>query len=117
VAEALDDGDRNTRWWYGPSTGQIEPGLVEWMVDELGDDNDMVTFASAVERGAPTTCCAGRLEGRVAFRRFRDTPHDVDDLVGPWRPDAQARSEKRAIEWLADEGHRHRTDADAAGRP
>ncbi len=26
VAEALDDGDRDTRWWYDLATGQVEPG-------------------------------------------------------------------------------------------
>ena len=28
VAEALDDGDRDTAWWYDPSTGQVELGVV-----------------------------------------------------------------------------------------
>src|SRR3954471_15710358 len=68
VGEALDDGDRDTAWWYDPSTGQVEPGVAEWSADAFGDDDppedrglvpiesqgshagygDMVAFASAV---------------------------------------------------------------------
>ena len=40
MAEALDDGDRDATWWYDPSTGQVEPGVSEWMADEFGDDDE-----------------------------------------------------------------------------
>ena len=111
VAEALDDGDRDTTWWYDPSTGQVELGVAEWMADEFGDDDepedrglvpiesygsraaygDMVTFASAVEDRRAADLLQRALEGRGAFRRFRDTLHEFEDLVGPWRAYAQAR--------------------------
>ena len=121
VAEALDDGDRDTAWWYDPSSGQVEPGVAEWIADEFDDDDepdgpwpgadrvgrfsrrydDMVTFASAVGDRRAGDLLQRALEGRGAFRRFRDTLHEFEDLVGPWRAYAQARSEVRAIDWLA----------------
>ena len=134
VAEALDDGDRDTTWWYDPTTGQVEPGVAEWMAAEFGDDDepedrglvpiesygsraaygDMVTFASAVSDRRAADLLQRALEGRGAFRRFRDTLHEFEELVGPWRAYAQARSELRAIDWLLNEGHVDPADADVA---
>ena len=134
VAEALDDGDRDTTWWYDPSTGQAEPGVAGWIADELGDDDDpedrglvpieshgsraayadMVTFASAVGDRRAADLLERALEGRGAFRRFRDTLHEFEDLVGPWRDSAQARAELRAIDWLVSEGHVDPADAASA---
>jgi hypothetical protein len=134
VAEVLDDGDRDTRWWYDPSSGQVEPGVADWMAAEFGDDDepedrglvpieshgsraaydDMATFASAVGDHRAPDLLQRALEGRGAFRRFRDTMHEFEDLVGPWRAFAQARSEGRAIDWLADEGHVDPAGAEAA---
>lgn len=134
VAEALDDGDRDTTWWYDPSTGQVEPGVSEWMAAEFGDDDepedrglvpidsqgsraaygDMATFASAVSDRRAGDLLQRALEGRGAFRRFRDTLHEFEDLVGPWRAYAQARSELRALDWLGGEGHVDPADAEVA---
>lgn len=134
VAEALDDADQDTRWWYDPSTGQVEPGVADWMAAEFGDDDepedralvpieshgsraaydDMATFASGVGDRRAADLLQRALEGRGAFRRFRDTLHEFEDLVGPWRTFAQARSEGRAIDWLVDEGHADPAGAQAA---
>jgi Uncharacterised protein family (UPF0158) len=134
VAEALDDGDHDTVWWYDPSTGQVEPGVSEWIADDFDDVDepadrgllpidsagsraaydDMVTFASAVGDRRAGDLLERALEGRGAFRRFRDTLHEFADLVGPWSAFAQARSETRAIDWLASEGHVDPADAVAA---
>jgi hypothetical protein len=125
VAEALGDGDRDATWWYDPSTGQVELGVSEWIADEFGDDDDpedrglvpiessgsraayadMVTFASAVGDRRAADLLERALEGRGAFRRFRDTLHEFEELDGPWRDYAQARAELRAIDWLVSEGH------------
>ncbi|MET0661722.1 MAG: UPF0158 family protein, partial [Ilumatobacteraceae bacterium] len=61
---------------------------------------DMATFASAVSDRRAADLLHRALEGRGAFRRFRDTLHEFEDLVDPWRAYAQARSEQRAIDWL-----------------
>ena len=134
VAEALDDGDRDTRWWYDPATGQVELGVAEWMTDEFGDDDDpaerglvpiesagsraayqdMVAFAMAVGDRRIADLLQRALEGRGAFRRFRDTLHEFVELDEPWRTYAQARAETRAIDWLAEEGHVDLAGAEAA---
>jgi hypothetical protein len=134
VAEALDDGDPDTVWWYDPSTGQVELGVAEALADEFGDDDepgerglvpieshrsraayeDMVRFASAVGDPRAADLLQRALEGRGAFRRFRDTLHEFEDLVGPWRAYSQARSELRAIDWLVNEGHVDPADVQAA---
>ena len=75
---------------------------------------DMVTFASAVSDRRAADLLQRALEGRGAFRRFRDTLHEFEDLVGPWRAYAQARSERRAIDWLVNEGHVDPADAEVA---
>ncbi len=76
--------------------------------------DDMATFASAVGDSRAADLLQRALEGRGAFRRFRDTLHEFDDLVGPWRTFAQARSELRAIDWLVDQGHADPAGAEAA---
>ena len=40
VGEALDDGDHDTTWWYDPSTGEVEPGVSDWIAADLDDDDD-----------------------------------------------------------------------------
>ena len=40
VGEALDDGDRDTTWWYDPSTGEVEPGVSEWIAADLDEDDE-----------------------------------------------------------------------------
>ena len=51
------------------------------------------------------------LQGRGAFRRFRDTLHDFPDLLTHWSTYTRARAETRAIEWLAAEGYVDEADA------
>ncbi len=125
VAEALDDADRDTTWWYDPTTGQVEMGMAEWIADEFEDDDppserglvpiepagsraayeDMVAFAMAVGDRRRRDLLQRALEGRGAFRRFRDTLDEFPELVDPWRAYARARAEVRALDWLAGEGH------------
>jgi hypothetical protein len=76
--------------------------------------DDMVTVASAVSDRRAADLLQRALEGRGAFRRFHDTLHEFEDLVGPWRAYARARSELRAIDWLVNEGHVDPADAEVA---
>jgi hypothetical protein len=135
VAEALDDGDRETTWWYDPATGEVEPGVADWMADSLDDDDDddpderglvrieshgsrpayddMVMFAAAVGDRRAADLLERALEGRGAFRRFRDTIHEFEHLVGPWQAYANARAELRAISWLVGNGQVDLADGEA----
>ena len=134
VGEALDDGDHDTTWWYDPSTGEVEPGVSEWIAADLDDDEDdpverglvpieslgsreayadMAEFAAAVGDRRAADLLQRALQGRGAFRRFRDTLHDFPDLLTHWSTYARARAEARAIEWLTAERYVDEADADA----
>ncbi|MET0909017.1 MAG: UPF0158 family protein [Ilumatobacteraceae bacterium] len=133
VAEALDDGGYDTSWWYDPATGQIEIGLSEMAAFDAGEDEvdepsergfvriesagsrpaylDMVAFADAVGELRAADLLQRALQGKGAFRRFRDTVEDFPDVRAHWLTYARAAAEARAIEWLAAE--RYVADADA----
>ena len=133
VAEALDDGGGETTWWYDPSTGQVEMGVSEWMAEEFDDDDDpaerglvtiesfgsraayadMASFAASVGDRRAADLLQRALQGRGAFRRFRDTLADFPDLLTQWSMYAGANAESRAIEWLVDEGYVDDADGDA----
>lgn len=124
VAEALDDNSADTHWWYDPTTGRVEPGLADHLlldVDEIENDQrerglvfigpsgsrpaylDMVDFAHAVGDVQASELLTRALDGRGAFRRFRDALDEFDDLRRSWLDFSSAASERRAIDWLADE--------------
>ena len=133
VAEALDDGDHDTSWWYDPATGQTETGLSDDMAAEFGDEDDdpserglvriefagsrqayadMVEFAEAVGERRAADLLQRALDGRGAFRRFRYTLEDFPDLRGYWSTYSRAAAEMRAIDWLAAERYVAEADAD-----
>ncbi len=131
LAEALDDGGSDMTWWFHPVSGDVrESG--DWSDgfddDELMDQgwvvvhgnsargafDDMAAFAQAVGDIRARDLLRVSLEGKGAFRRFRDTLRTFPDLQDPWHSWSNARSESRAIRWLLDEGHVADADADAA---
>ena len=129
VAEALGDGSEETAWWYDPASGRVEMWAPpEWSgLDEDEDDpterglvpiesegsraayRDMVGFAAAVGDVRAAGQLGRALEGRGAFRRFRDVLADFPALSERWRTYERACAERRAVEWLIDSGH---VDAD-----
>jgi hypothetical protein len=54
------------------------------------------------------------IEGRGAFRRFKDTLFEFPELRETWFRFHDARMERRALEWLADEGLVDREAAERA---
>lgn len=134
VAEALDSGGPdNPVWWYDPATGDVEMGLQRdggyfeeydegespddrglVMIDPVGSHHayaDMEWFADAVGDRRAADRLQRALGGRGAFRRFRETIHELPDLVPHWRTFADAGSELRAIEWLTERGYLDADDA------
>jgi hypothetical protein len=137
IAEALSDQDHSEHaWLVNPDTGEI----VFWTadtgidghnpidLDELDDRGliaihplpsrvwyrDMVDFVEAVndERTRRRLCRA--LEGRGAFRRFKDELHDeYPHLLEAWYAFRGSRANRRAVEWLVDN---ELIDDDAAAR-
>jgi hypothetical protein len=132
VAEALGDASGETAWWYDPATGDVEMSAPDWTgLDEEHDDpserglvpiepgpsrdtyRDMVDFAESVADAHASDLLVRALEGRGAFRRFRDTLREFPNLREHWHTYADAAGERRAIDWLLDCNHVDPIDADA----
>jgi hypothetical protein len=65
----------------------------------------MADFADQVSDPAAQAESGIALQGRSAFRRFRDVLHQRHpDLVRPWRAYEQARGHLLAVDWLSSEG-------------
>lgn len=125
LAEALGDRDEMKWWWYDPATGEVEPHFAEGFGYD-DDDNDedepldrglvlvdperprkayavMVEFAESVGDRRTSRLLSMALEGRGAFRRFRDTLHEFQELREQWFAFESACSDIRAIKWLQSE--------------
>lgn len=132
---ALSDQDVGEhQWLIDPATGSVHV----WS-DDVGLDGDdsvdaddvdeaglraiepiasrdwyrvMAEFADQVSNPAAQAELGMALQGRGAFRCFRDVLHQRHpDLVGPWRAYEQARGHLLAVDWLCSEGL---VDVDAA---
>jgi hypothetical protein len=127
VSEALGDASDETAWWYDPATGEVEMHVPDWAgLDDEDDDpsarglvpiepvpsRDMVDFAESVADAHPSDLLVRALEGRGAFRRFRDTLHEFPILGEHWHTYARAAGERRAIDWLVDWNHVDPADAE-----
>lgn len=120
VAEALSDSSGETSWWYDPTGGQTELSVPDaYLIDDDENDDtyerglipiepmgsrdayrDMVAFAGSVADPRASELLLRALQGRGAFRRFRDTLDEFDELRAQWFTYSNAASEYRAIDWL-----------------
>lgn len=120
LATALSDQGWDGDWLFDPRTG--ETGY--WQRD-LGEDDedgpgaehlvsvepapsrdwyrDMVDFAEQVSDDAAARRLGRALDGKGAFRRFRDELHrGSPELLTAWKAFSDNRSDVRAVEWLHD---------------
>lgn len=112
--------DRRTgEVWFPP---QIEYAIEMGELDPEDDDpdrwlsvtcegsrsgyRDMEEFIAGVDDPRRAEALAIAIEGRGAFRRFRDALHRWPELVGEWHRFSDDRRIGRAREWLADAGYR-----------
>jgi hypothetical protein len=130
LAQALEDHSYEHSWWLDPERGEI----VLWSdyFEEQGDQDpadrglrpiepifshegysDMEDFIALVHDPRPREQLQRAIEGRGAFRRFKDTLFDFPELRESWFKFHDARMERRALEWLVDEGL---VDSEAAVR-
>jgi predicted nucleotidyltransferase len=135
LAEALEDHSQETTWWFDPRTGETEPYLDPVYADEDEDEDpldkglipiepipsqeayrDMEDFIGRVRDPRARDLLERAIAGRGAFRRFKDTLLDFQDLRQVWFAFHDARVERRAIEWLADQGLVERRVAERAAR-
>src|SRR5919197_2986135 len=121
---ALEDHS-GTEWFLDPDSGEAFPGPEssfsrnEWE-EETGLDlerlvwiapsdsaegyADMEDFIARVRDLRARDLLERAIAGRGAFRRFKDTLLEFPDLRETWFTFHDARMERRAIEWLADQG-------------
>lgn len=133
LCEALEDHSDYTEWWFDPTTGAIEPWPsdlstideeeethpadrdwihVEPLPSHDGYDN-LVDFTERVRDPRARDLLERAIAGRGAFRRFKDTLFEFPELREAWFSFHDARMERRALRWLADEGL---VDEDVADR-
>jgi Uncharacterised protein family (UPF0158) len=64
---------------------------------------DMADFAGSITDERAGRRLARAIQGRGAFRRFKDELHqDHPDLLSAWYAFRDARAQRRAVHWLAD---------------
>jgi hypothetical protein len=123
IANALaDQTDYEHRWLINPQTGEIAfwttdtgiDGQTPVDLDELDlvciDPlpswvwyQDMADFADAITDEQAGHRLLRAIQGKGAFRRFKDELHDAyPDLLTPWYAFRNARAQRRAVQWLAD---------------
>ncbi len=115
---ALEDHSGESSWWFDPITGVAEYCSVDDDPEEFEsrgllfvdpEDSgvgyrDMVDFANLVGDARARDLLVRALEGRGAFHRFKDTLFDFSLLREAWFAFHDRRMQRRAIEWLADQG-------------
>ena len=125
IATALtDQTDYEHRWVLDPRTGQVafwtsDTGIdgenpVE--IDELelipidpiprtSRYQDMTDFAEGISDGPARRRLARALQGRGAFRRFQNQLYQhLPQLISPWHALRDVRAQRRAVDWLRDQG-------------
>ena len=125
IATALaDQTDYEHGWLIDPRTGHLafwssDTGIdgenpVE--IDELDLTvidplppyiwfQDMADFAEGISDRTAGRRLTESLRGRGAFRRFKNLVYDhYPELVGTWHALRDIRAERRAVDWLAEQG-------------
>jgi predicted nucleotidyltransferase len=126
LATALEDHSYDTRWYLDPATGSVEmrseyseypgdPEQDEEALDELDwipihpEDSregyrDMEDFIARVREPRARDLLDRAISGRGAFRRFKDTLFEFPDVREAWFAFHDRRTQRRAVEWLLDQG-------------
>jgi hypothetical protein len=134
IATALpDQTGYEHHWLINPQTGEIVLWTAEGGIDgqtpvDLDDLDligigplpsyiwyqDMADFAEGISDDRAGRRLARAIQGKGAFRRFKDELHDEHpDLLPVWYAFRDTRAIRRAVEWLADNSL---IDQEAAGR-
>jgi hypothetical protein len=123
IANALaDQNGYEHLWLINPRTGEIVfwtadtgiDGQTPVDLDDLdlvginplpswGWHQDMADFSDAITDERAGRRLAWAIQGKGAFRRFKDELHDEHpDLLPAWYAFRDARAKRRAVQWLAD---------------
>ncbi len=124
LAEALEDHSPETVWWFDPRSGDcdpvIDPADADVELEEVSPwerklvridpipsretYGDMEDFIERVRDQRAHELLERAIAGRGAFRRFKDTLLEFPALRQAWFGFHDARMQRRAIRWLADQG-------------
>jgi predicted nucleotidyltransferase len=116
LAEALEDHSDMVQWFIDPATGEVVPWMEdgdEPSPDEAGGRyidpipsgeayGDMRDFVARVPDRRVADLLSRAIEGRGAFRRFKDSLFEFPELRETWFRFHDVRMRRRAIEWLVD---------------
>lgn len=116
LAEALEDNSHEGSWWINPTSGAIDYCSVDDDADEFEERglafidpidsheayDDMASFVNRVRASRPRDLLERAIQGRGAFRRFKDTLFEFPDLRQEWFAFHDRRMRERALRWLAD---------------
>ncbi len=130
LAQALDDHSPEHSWHVNRHTGELlfisefersdeDAELLDGndlvRVDPLSSRvgyADMADFIERVPDPRARDLLARSIAGRGAFRRFKNTLHEFEELPRAWYTFRDSRMQRRAVEWLADEDLVERDAAD-----
>lgn len=129
LCAALDDHTPDNSWWIDPTTAQIRTlvdGVDPESISDMHDADwrriratgshegyrDMAEFVAAVHHRRAADLLDRAITGRGAFRRFKDTLFEFPELRDQWFRYRDARSRRRALNWLAEERLITREDAE-----
>ena len=125
IATALaDQTDYEHRWLIDPQTGQVALWTSDTGIDgenlvEIDDLDlipidplpshvwfrDMADFAGGISDTAVGGRLKQALQGRGAFRRFKNELYERHlELISAWHSFRGVRAERRAVQWLCDQG-------------
>jgi uncharacterized protein (UPF0332 family) len=119
LAEALEDHTFEHTWWFDPRTGQVELSVdtpdrplgqldtehlipVDPMPARAGQ-RDMEDFLARVTTPRAQDLLSRAVSGRNP-QQFRETVSAFPELRVAWRRFVDERRQRRAVEWLAEEG-------------
>jgi predicted nucleotidyltransferase len=118
LCSALEDQSYETHWYLDRGNGEILPVFEFDEADESLEQRDLVDieplpsheayedladFAERVADPKAHDLLTRAIEGRGAFRRFKDTLFEWPDLRQTWFEFHDARMRRRALEWLLEE--------------
>lgn len=115
LALALEDHSEEHTWSVDARTGRVEPRFVHTLGESDGASlvaveplpvevgyGDMEDFVGYVRDARARDLLERAIVGRGAFRRFKDTLREYPELRRSWFSFHDARSERRAMEWLVE---------------
>ena len=140
IGNALaDQTDYEHRWLINPQTAEIAFWTADTGIDGqtpvdleeldlVGIDplpswvwyQDMADFAETITDERAGRRLGRAIQGKGAFRRFRDELHDeYPDLLPAWYEFRDVRAKRRAVQWLTDNSLIHHDAAShfLAGHP